>query len=159
MCRALGGKMEKQIFMSASYYKQKYYTNPEFEGLPVEIRNHMKDLCIMLAEKLHGIITLGFHLDGEVFLDIAAEEGDIEYDEIGAQLELKEVREEQEEKFKTMKLWYLMYQTDYGEIFRQVIKLHHNEKKTSDEIVDLLIKKHGENMRETIIQTMEIIQE
>lgn len=114
--------MDKQIFITASYYKQKYYANPIYGGLPADIRNDMKDLCIMLAEKLHGIIYLGFHPSGDVFLVVEAEDGDLEYDEIGAKLELKEVEEENEETFKRMKLWYLIYQTEYGEKIRKTIE-------------------------------------
>ena len=105
--------MEKQIFITASYYKQKYYANPRFDGLPADIRNHMRDLSIMLAEKLHGVISLGFYPSGDVFYEIDAEEGDFEFDHIGAKLELKEIEQENKERFKTMKLWYLMYQTEY----------------------------------------------
>ncbi len=151
--------MTKQIFISASYYKQKYYGNPKFEGLPVEVRNGMRELCIMLAEKLHGIITLGFHPSGDVFLEIEAEEGDFEYDEIGSRLELKEVEEENKEIFKTMKLWYLMYQTEYGELFREILILYHNENKTVDEIIDILSQKYGKDMKDTVIEIIETIQE
>lgn len=151
--------MNKQIFISATYYKQKYYANPQFEGLPIEIRNSMKELCIMLAEKLHGIITLGFHVSGDVFLTIEAEEGDLEYDEIGARLELVEIEEENKEVFKTMKLWYLMYQTEYGDLFREILTLYHSEKKTSDEVIDVLCKKYGENMKDAIVEIIDTIQE
>lgn len=149
--------MNKQIFISASYYKQKYYANPKFEGLPVDIRNYMRDLSIMLAEKLHGIITLGFYANGDVFFEINAEENDFEFDEIGARLELKEVEEENEEKFKTMKLWYLMYQTDYGEIFRQIMVLSEGADKTWDEIIEILSEEHGEDKRDVIAEIIETI--
>lgn len=147
--------MDKQIFISASYYKQKYYANPKYEGMPAEIRNQMRSLCIMLAEKLHGIITLGFDPTGEVFFEIAPEEGDQEYDEIGAQLELKDVETEHEEVLKKMKLWYLMYQTEFGELFREVMMLSHVEKKPSTEIVEVLSGKYGESMKSTIEDIVE----
>lgn len=151
--------MDKQIFISATYYKQKYYTNPEFEGLPVEIRNDMRVLCIMLAEKLHGVITLGFHPSGDVFFEIEPEDGDLEYDEIGARLELKEIEEENKEKFKTMKLWYLMYQTEYGEFLREILVLLHSENKTTKEIIDILSKKYSRDMTDTVREIVETMQE
>ncbi|HHX63067.1 MAG TPA: hypothetical protein GX707_20505 [Epulopiscium sp.] len=151
--------MDKQIFISASYYKQKYYANPKFEGLPVEIRNEMRDLCIMLAEKLHGVITLGFHLSGDVFFEIEAEEDDFDYDEIGSRLELKDIEEENKERFKTMKLWYLMYQTEYGDLFREILSLYHSQKKTSDEIIDILSSKYNQDMTDMVVEILESIQE
>lgn len=149
--------MEKQIFMSASYYKQKYYANPKYEKVPVGIRNEMRDLSIMLAEKLHGIVTLGFYLDGEVFFEVEAEEGDHEYDSIGAQLEMKEVQEEYAETFKTMKLWYLMYQTDYGKVLREILILFNTEKKSKAEIIETLCNKYGESMRDTITEILDTV--
>lgn len=151
--------MDKQIFISASYYKQKYYANPKFEGLPVDIRNGMKELCIVLAEKLHGVITLGFYPSGDVFFEIESEEGDFEYDEIGAKLELKDIEEENKERFKTMKLWYLMYQTEYGELLRETLVLLNSEKKSLDEIIQILSEKYGRDMGNAITEIVETIQE
>lgn len=151
--------MDKQIFISASYYKQKYYANPKFEGIPVEIRNEMRTLCIMLAEKLHGIITLGFKPSGDVFFEVDAEEDDFEYDEIGAQLELKEVEKENAGVLKTMKLWYLMYQTNYGDLFRETLILYHKENKSTSEIINVLCNKYGEDMKDTIIEIVGAIQD
>lgn len=148
--------MEDQIFILASHYKQKYYENPKFQGLPIEIRNEMKELCIRLAEKLKGIVTLAFNHEGEVILNIKGEE-DFSFDEIGAQLELKEVREAKIEQFQMMKLWYLMYHTDYGQIFRRATSLYQEEKKDPNEIIDLLIKEYGQDMEKTIIETVEIV--
>ena len=151
--------MEKQIFISASYYKQKYYANPQYEGLPAEIRNEMRVLCIMLAEKLHGIITLGFYINGDVFLEVMPEEGDHEHDEIGAQLEIKEIEKENAETFRKMKLWYLMYQTNYGELFRESLTLFHTEKKSASEIIEILSSKYGETVRDTIEEIIETIED
>lgn len=151
--------MEKQIFITASYYKQQYYANPRFQGLPADIRNDMRDLSIMLAEKLHGIITLGFYPSGDVFFEIDPEEGDFEFDDIGAKLELKEIEEENKERFKTMKLWYLMYQTEYGELFREILILNNNEKKTGQEIIEVLCEKHGSEVKEMVTEIIETIQE
>ena len=151
--------MEKQIFISASYYKQKYYANPQYEGLPAEIRNEMRTLCIMTAEKLHGIITLGFDESGDVFLEIAAEEGDHEYDEIGAQLEVKDIEKENADVFRKMKLWYLMYQTEYGELFREILMLFHKEKKSPSEIVTILCNKYGDEKEESILEIIETMSE
>lgn len=151
--------MKKEIFITASYYKQQYYANPKFEGLPVNIRNHMRDLSIMLAEKLHGVITLGFYPSGDVFFEITAEEGDFEHDEIGAQLELKEVEGENKENFKTMKLWYLMYQTEYGTLFREILTLYHSKKKIPEEIIEILSEKHGQEAKDLVMEIIETMEE
>mgnify|MGYP006894339477 CR=1 FL=1 len=114
-------KMDKKIFISASYYKQRYYANPEFDDVPVEIRNEMRALCIMLAEKLHGIVSVGFYSNGDIFFEAMAEESDYEYDEIGAHLEIKQIEKEKSKTLKALRLWYLMYKTEYGDKMRDMI--------------------------------------
>lgn len=147
--------MDKQIFISASYYKQKYYANPKYEEMPASIRNQMRSLCIMLAEQVHGIITLGFYPSGDVFMEVEAEEGDHEYDEIDAKLRINQAKKENDETFKKMKVWYLMYQTEYGDLFREIIMLFHKEQKPTTEIIDILSDKYGAEMKSTITEMVE----
>lgn len=111
--------MNKEILISASFYKQKYYENPDFSDLPEEIKKEIKQLCIITAENLQSIITLGFYPDGDVFIEAAAEEYDFDYDEIGVRLELKEIEQEYGPILEKLRLWYVVYRTDYGEQLRE----------------------------------------
>ena len=149
--------MEKEILVTASYYKQKYYFNPKFDAIPAEIRNEIRALCIMTAEKIHGVLTLGFYRNGDIFFEASGEETDYEYDEIGAQLEIKEIKREKMEMFASLRLWYLMYQTKYGEVFREILILVNNENKTQNEIVDMLCEKYGQEIRDTIVEIVNTI--
>lgn len=149
--------MEKEILVTASYYKQKYYFNPQFDAIPAEIRNEVRALCIMVAEKIHGALTIGFYENGDVFLEASGEETDYEYDEIGAQLEIREIKKEKVEMLRSLRLWYLMYQTEYGEVFREILTLVNNKKKTSNEIIDILCEKYGQETRDMIVEIVNTI--
>lgn len=114
--------MDKQIMASASYYTQKYYMNQEFEGLPTEIRNEIRIICIHLAEKLHGIFTIGFYGNGEVFLQSQGEEVDYDYDEIGATLEIKKLEQEHKELIRALQMWYVVYKTAKRHEVKKMLK-------------------------------------
>ncbi len=103
--------MKKKVVLSASYYTQKYYSNPEFDGIPTAVRNEMREICISLAEKLHGIFTIGFYENGEIYFEAQAEESDYDFDEIGAPLEIKQLEKEKSELIRMLTIWYRIFKT------------------------------------------------
>ncbi len=98
--------MEKEIISAASCYNEKYYFNPKFDGLPSEVKNELREVTVILANKLHCIFAIGVYSDGFVFLETQAEESDYNYDEIGAGLEIKKLEREMEETFQGIEMWY-----------------------------------------------------
>lgn len=120
--------MEKKVIFSASYYTQKYYSNPEFNGIPTSIRNEIKEICISLAEKLHGIFTMGFYENGEIFFEARAEESDYDFDEIGVSLEIKKIETDKSGLLKTLKLWYRIFMTTEGQAIKEAIIYQENKK-------------------------------
>ncbi|HHW66193.1 MAG: hypothetical protein PWP07_614 [Epulopiscium sp.] len=124
--------MEKKVIFSASYYTQKYYSNPEFDGIPTSIRNELRMICISLAEKLHAIFTIGFYENGEVYFEARAEECDYDFDEIGVPLEIKRLESEQRELIKMLKLWYKIYMTPEGQPIKEAILKETEKRKNSD---------------------------
>ncbi|NLK97470.1 DUF6145 family protein [Defluviitalea saccharophila] len=124
--------MEKKVIFSASYYTQKYYSNPEFDGIPTAIRNEIRMICIALAEKLHAIFTIGFYEDGEVYFEARAEESDYDFDEIGVPLEIKRLESEQSELIKMLRLWYKIYKTPEGEVLKETILKETEKRKNSN---------------------------
>lgn len=110
--------MEKKVIFSASYYTQKYYSNPEFDGLPIAVRNELKMICISLAEKLHGIFIIGFYENGDLYFEARAEENDYDFDEIGAPLEIKKIEKEKSQLLHKLRLWYRIFITSDGQTIR-----------------------------------------
>jgi hypothetical protein len=114
MCNVIrGGRMDtktdaiKCVLNSASFYKQKYYFNEEFERLPEKIKNEMKVITVCLAQLTRGIIMTGFYRDnGDFYIEAMSEPDDMDYDEIGARLEVNKVERESRELFEQLTLWY-----------------------------------------------------
>ncbi len=97
----------RETLFASSVYKQKYFFNAKFNGLPPQIQEELRVLIIPLCQKIHGIIEVGFYKDdGEVFIETSCNDGDYRYDEIGAKLEIDRLLREQKEFFKQLELWY-----------------------------------------------------
>ena len=101
--------MERKILAAASFYNQKYYISPEFSGLPRDVQQEIQVMAVVTAEKIHGIFTIGFDEDGEMFFETMGAEDDFDYDDIGAGLEVSRLRREQRELMEALKLWYSIF--------------------------------------------------
>ena len=107
--------MKKTVMAAASFEKQKYFLDPEFSALPDSIKAEVQTVCVVLAEKLMSTFVMGFYEDGNVYFDIIKSEDAIDFDDIGAELEIKEIRREKAELLKALKIWYMIYKTPEGE--------------------------------------------
>ena len=107
--------MNKIILAAASYEKQKYFLEPKFQQLPENIQEEVHILCVSLAQKLTCTVLMGFHEDGEVYFETVKSEDDYNFDEIGAELEIKELFRLQKELLQALKLWYTIFFTEGGE--------------------------------------------
>ncbi|MBR1444057.1 MAG: hypothetical protein IJ583_11065, partial [Firmicutes bacterium] len=69
----------------------------------------IKPIAVCLAEKLHGIFTVGFYDDGSLYFEAVADEDDFDFDEIGAHLEIEKLKREQKEMIDSLMLWYKIF--------------------------------------------------
>lgn len=90
----------------ASYYEQKYYFNPEFNGLPKQIKDELQILCVTFTEKIGGVLTMFFDEDGNLNFRVQASDGDGRFDEIGSGLEVKKIQTEKLEFLEALELYY-----------------------------------------------------
>lgn len=104
--------LDKIIICTASCYNKKYYFNPELNRLPEKIKKELKVISICLAEKLHGIFTIGFYSDSSIFIESTADELDCNYDEIGSMLEIEKLKKEEKELLNSLQSWYKIYLKD-----------------------------------------------
>ena len=110
----------KKIMAAASFDKQKYYMDEEFLSLPQSIKDEVQTICVYLAEKLMCTFIVGFHTeDGDVYFETVRSEEILDFDDIGAELEIKALQKEKTELIKALKIWYLIYKTDKGEEIKQ----------------------------------------
>ena len=97
---------EEMVLCAANAYIQKYYFNEDFAILPQEIKDELQILCVMFTEEIGGIFTLYFNEEGNLCMQTEAEESDGLYDDIGAELKIKKIRNEKKELFESLELFY-----------------------------------------------------
>ena len=94
------------ILCGANAYEKKYYFNKKFDKIPENIKEELHIICVLFTEEIGGIFTIGFTPYGEVELDMQKEEGDLLYDEIGAELMAKEIRRKKAEMLNALSIYF-----------------------------------------------------
>ena len=100
--------MAKKILAAANNKEQKYFMEEEFKFLPDTIKEDLKRICVYMAEKLNCTFLVGFDDNGDVYFETIKHEGDFDFDEIGAELEIKRLQKEE------LELWYVLFCTKEG---------------------------------------------
>lgn len=103
--------MEKdyEVLCGASSYEKKFYLNEAFANLPDSIKDELKIMCVVFTEDVGGIIVLEFDEEGTLLIRTEADEGDLLYDEIGAGLKVKQLRNEKEQTFEALEMFYKVF--------------------------------------------------
>ena len=114
--------MKKQILAVASYEKQKYFIEPKFQILPEEIQKEIKIMCVLTAQKLCCTFLIGFERQGDIYFETIKEQQNIDFDDIGAELEIKKIQSEKEQLLKALKLWSIIYFTEEGKKMKQELQ-------------------------------------
>lgn len=111
--------MARRVLAAANSAEQKYYLEPEFSFLPAAIQEDLKKICVVLAEKLRCTFIVGFEENGDLYFETIKREDDFDFDEIGAELEIKKIQKEELELFRAIELWYVIFFTKEGELAKQ----------------------------------------
>lgn len=106
--------MEKKVLAGASREKQKYFFEPAFNEIPQTVKDEIRNICILMAERLGCTFLMSFEETGDLVFEIIKNEGDFDFDDIGAELEIKSLKSEKKELIKALKLWYVINMTDEG---------------------------------------------
>ena len=111
--------MEKKVLAGASREKQKYFFEPAFNEIPQAVKDEIRNICILMAERLGCTFLMSFEETGDLVFEIIKNEGDFDFDDIGAELEIKSLKTEKKELIKALKLWYVINMTDEGVKIRE----------------------------------------
>ena len=103
--------MEKKVLAGANSREEKYFLSPEFSALPESIQEEVRVICVLLAEKLACIFLMGFYENGELYFETIRYADDFDFDEIGAELEIKEMQRSKKELLHSLQLWYTVFCT------------------------------------------------
>ena len=102
-------EIDKSTIGKASVYNTTYYYNPFFTKLPEAIKEEIQHICTFYSAKLHCVFSVEFRENGDVFFKTAAEDWDMNYDEIGAGLDMNKLAREKRDLFHSLKTWYLIF--------------------------------------------------
>ena len=111
--------MEKKVLAGASREKQKYFFEPAFNEIPQAVKDEIRNICILMAERLGCTFLMSVEETGDLVFEIIKNEGDFDFDDIGAELEIKSLKSEKKELIKALKLWYVINMTDEGVKIRE----------------------------------------
>lgn len=100
---------DRVVLCGASAYEQKYYLNEDFKGLPSQIQDELKIMCVLFTEDIGGTITLVYSEEGELLMETSADPGDLLYDEIGSELKIRRLQREKEDLLKALELYYRVF--------------------------------------------------
>ena len=94
------------VLCGASAYDKKYYFNNTFDKLPENLKEELHIICVLFTEEVGGVFTISFTPLGKVELDAQKDEGDLLYDDIGAELLKKEIRRKKADMLRALSIYY-----------------------------------------------------
>ncbi|MBO4483960.1 MAG: hypothetical protein J5738_01050 [Lachnospiraceae bacterium] len=100
---------DKVVLCGASSYEKLFYLNPDFENLPKEVKDRLKIICVFFTEKVGGRLMLEFDEEGTLLFSVSANDGDPAFDEIGSALEIKKIRNEEQELWESLELYFKVF--------------------------------------------------
>lgn len=100
---------ERVILCASSKYEEKYYLNPEFDGLPQGIKDELQAMCVLFTEDIGGILTMEFDENANLQFVTMSDENDILYDEIGSVLKIKQLRNTRRELLESLEMYYKVF--------------------------------------------------
>lgn len=100
---------DRVVLCGANSYEQKYYFNERFSALPEAIRQELQIMCVLYTEDVGGVLTMEFDKDGNLKFQVAADEGDYLFDEIGSALKIKQYQLEKRELLESLELFYRVF--------------------------------------------------
>lgn len=98
--------MKELVLCAASAYDRKFYLSELFRGIPEQVKNELKIMCVLFTEDIGGIFQLVFNEQGRLSIRTERDENDLLYDDIGCELKIKQLQQEQQELFETLELYY-----------------------------------------------------
>lgn len=107
--------MEEVVLCGASAYNRKFYLNEDFKGLPNQIKDELKIMCVLFTEDIGGTFQLVFDEEGSLEFRTACDEGDLLYDEIGCGLKIKQLQQQKRELLESLQMYYKLLYVGFDE--------------------------------------------
>lgn len=98
--------MEEIVLCGASAYNKKFYMNRDFAGLPQQVKDELKIMCVLFTEDIGGIFQMVFDEEGNLQFCTSCDEGDLLYDDIGCGLKIRELQRTKEDLLRSLEMYY-----------------------------------------------------
>ncbi|MDD6057791.1 MAG: DUF6145 family protein [Clostridiales bacterium] len=106
---------EEVVLCGASAYSKKYYFNEEFDGLPQQVKDELKIMCVLFTEDIGGVFWVAFDEGGNLAFRTSSDEGDLLYDEIGCGLKIWDLQRTKRELMEALQMYYKVLYTELWE--------------------------------------------
>ncbi len=103
------GHEGRMVLCGSNSYERKYYFNEDFSGLPEAIQRELRVMCVWFTEECGGILTLEYEEDGTLEFCHTTSEYDGYFDEIGADLKIRQYRRERQDLLEALELYYRVF--------------------------------------------------
>ena len=84
---------DKVTLCGSNAYEKKYYLNPDFSGLPEQIKQELQIACVLFTAEVGGVLTLEFDEEGK----------------FGSELMIKKLRQEKQDFWESLELYYKIF--------------------------------------------------
>lgn len=98
--------MEEVVLCGASAYNKKFYINEDFKGLPGQVKDELKIMCVLFTEDIGGIFQLVFDESAMLQFRTSCDESDLLYDDIGCALKIKELQRTKQDLLEALTMYY-----------------------------------------------------
>ena len=105
-------EQDEIVLCGASAYNKKYYFNEMFSSLPQGIKDELHIMCVLFTADVGGVLQLVFDEEGNLQMRTQTQEDDILYDEIGAALKIKQIRNEKADLLQSLELYFKVFFLD-----------------------------------------------
>ncbi len=100
---------DKVVLCGANSYNEKYYLNPDFEGLPDHVKEELKIMCVLYVHDVGGVLTLVFEENGELCFEVSSEDFDPMFDDIGSRLLIKKLQTEKADLLEALQMYFRVF--------------------------------------------------
>jgi hypothetical protein len=100
---------ERVILSVSNAYEKKYFLSEDFEQLPQNVKDELKILSVLYTEDVGGILTIGFEENGDLYLEVEANENDLLFDDIGSVLKIKQLQNDKKELWESLETYFKVF--------------------------------------------------
>ncbi len=97
------------VLCGSNGYEKSYYFNEKFQNLPQDIQDQLRIMSVWFTEEIGGILTMEFTPEGKLEFLHRTAEYDGFYDEIGADLKMKQFIREGQQLLESLETYYQVF--------------------------------------------------